>query len=52
MQRLHTCKMYVGQCPTFRGPVILTYLEDILMENVGLKILIECGIKFDPQIYM
>ena len=25
--------MYVGQWPTFRGPVILTYLEDILMEE-------------------
>ena len=25
--------MYVGQWPTFHGTVILTYIEDILMEE-------------------
>ena len=25
--------MYVGQQPTFRGPVIVTYLEDVVMKE-------------------
>ena len=46
-------KMYVGQWPTFHGPVILKYiLKTFWFRNVGLKILIQCDIKFDLQIYM
>ena len=29
--------MYVGQWPTFCGPVVLTYLEDILMEDCWIE---------------
>ena len=43
MQRFPN-KMYVSQRSTFRGPVMLSY---ILKRNVGLKILIQCDIKFD-----
>ena len=46
-------KMYVGQWPTFHGPLILSYiLKTFWWRNVVLKILIQCIIKFDLQIYM
>ena len=41
----------MGQWPTFRGPVILTYLEDVLMEECWTED-IQCDIKFDLQLYM
>ena len=45
--------MYVGQWPTFYGPVILSYiLKTSWWRNVVLKILIHCDIKFDLQIYV
>ena len=45
--------MYVGQLPTFYGPVILSYiLKTVWLRNVILKILIQCGITIDLQIYV
>ena len=41
-------KMYVGQWPTFHGPVILSYI----LKTFLLNILIQCDIKFDLQIYI
>ena len=47
------CKMCVCQWPTFYGPVIPSYiLKTFWWRNVVLKILIQCDIKFDLQIYM
>ena len=46
-------KMYVGQWPTFHGPVILSYiLKTVWWMNVVLEILIDCDTNFDLQIYM
>ena len=45
--------MYVDQWPTFCDPVIQIYIwKTFSWRNVGLKILIQCDIKFDLQIYM
>ena len=45
-------KMCVGHWPTFHGPVILSYIKTFWWKNILLKILIQCNIKFDLQIYM
>ena len=45
--------MYMGQLPTLHGPVILSYiLRTFWWRNVVLKILIQCDITFDLQIYV
>ena len=45
-------KMYVGQWPTFHGPMILSYfLKTFWWRNLVLQILIRCNINFDLHIY-
>ena len=46
-------KMYVGQWPTFHGPVILSYiLNTAWWINVVLEILIQCGTNIELKLYM
>ena len=46
-------KMYVGQWPTFHGPVILSYiLRSISWINVVLEILIQCDTNTELKLYM
>ena len=45
--------MYVGQWPTFHGPVILYYiLKTIWRINVRLEILIQCDTDIEMKLYM
>ena len=46
-------KMYVGQWPTFHGPVFLSYiLKTTWWINVVLKILIQCDTNFERKLYI
>ena len=46
-------KMYVGQWPTFHGPVILSYiLKTIWWINVVPEILIQCDTNTEQKLYM
>ena len=46
-------KMYVGQWPTFHGPVILSYILKITWWiNVVLEILIQCDTNNELTLYM
>ena len=46
-------KMYVGQWPTFHGPVFLSYiLKTTWWNNVVLKILIQCDTNIERKLYI
>ena len=44
--------MYVGQWPTFQGPVILSYIMKLLDGLIVLEILILCDTNIELKLYM